>query len=193
MNTNSNREACHWANKSYWAFLFAWLFVAMSFVGCSQERWIDVTPNSAGFTVSMPGQPAEQKQTVPSPSGALRCVYYDFDQREISTEYMVCFVTYPNMVMTNLSSERILSSGLQSMLSNPSVKFIKNEFGHFEKYPSKEFEFVNSTVALTTIGREILAGNRMYLIQVVTPNARASDRNVQRFINSFKLADKSSN
>jgi hypothetical protein len=166
---------------------FAFSLATTLLMSCSQKQWVDVRPSTGEFVVSMPAQPTLEKQSKDFAFGKLTWVNYNVNQGE--TSFMVSFVDYPDAIMTNLTSDRILASGLdQIMRTNPSRRPLKDSTGLFQGFPSKDSVVDDAPLAFTTIARQVLVGNRMYLIQVNTPTKQSESRDIQRFMDSLKLA-----
>jgi hypothetical protein len=154
------------------------------------SSWQTVTPEGAGFSVLMPGSPAEESR--------------DFGQGRISMRiYRVKSqeMEYAAGVMLNFPSEMMQQPGFaaryfqmlpdlmtaSSEYKDRNYKLIAQRNVSTENHPGRQYKFDSETNILTM--RVYLAERSIYLMIVESPKVAISNDNLDKFFSSLTFTE----
>jgi hypothetical protein len=146
--------------------------------------WVKFSPAGAHFTILLPVEPKEDKQTVQSPHGPYTTYLYS----SISAErefYMVGWADYDPKFNFDVQAE--LNANRDNFVNGLKAKLLSTTPIKLGTYPGIEFE-AELTGKVDIVSRVYIVGRRPYQLITVTPAGRDATANRERFFSSFKLA-----
>lgn len=161
------------------------LGVAAPLHAASPDHWARVAPAGAGFSVLMPGSPAEQTSEVPTRVGIT--IVRIFIREVGSNIYMTSYNDYP-------ASSAIFDA--QAALDGARDGAIRNTLGAvlltdvnftFDGYPAKGIVVEVMGGKLIYRSRMYLVGTRLYQTAFAAPPRLAHNSGGNRFLGSFRL------
>lgn len=160
---------------------------AQSSVQAATVQWQSFSPTDGGFSVLMPGQPAQKKQTLNTPAGDINTYFYTSTQDGGKINYTVSYVELPKGV-EKMSPAVLLEAMASGLMGDNRVKVLSEQTIQLGDYPGRAFKIEAPDKALI-MHRAYLVKQRIYQIAVQVPQAQEKNLSgdVDRFFNSFKL------
>lgn len=160
---------------------------AQSSVQVAQAQWQSFTPTDGGFSVLMPGQPSQKKQTLNTPAGDINTYFYTSTQDGGKINYTVSYVDLPKGV-EKMSPPVLLEAMASGLMGDNRVKVLSEQTIQLGDYPGRAFKIEAPDKALI-MHRAYLVKQRIYQIAVQVPQAQEKTLtgDVERFFNSFKV------
>lgn len=153
----------------------------------SPVQWTSFTPDKGGFSVSMPGQPKPNMQTLNTPAGDMNTYFYTSTLEGGKINYTVSYVDLPQG-MTQMPADLLLEAIGSGLTGDERVKVLNEQVINLESYPGRAFKIESQNRAIVH-HRAYLVKQRIYQIAVEVPAAQEKtlSSDVERFLNSFKL------
>jgi hypothetical protein len=153
----------------------------------AQAQWQSFSPSDGGFSVLMPGQPTQRKQTLNTPAGDINTYFYISTQDSGKVNYTVSYVELPKGVQ-NMPAPVLLEAMASGLMGDDRMKVVSEQAIKLGDYPGRAFKIEAPDKALI-MHRAYLVKQRIYQIAVQVPQAqeKALAGDVDRFFNSFKL------
>jgi hypothetical protein len=144
--------------------------------------WKDFTPASKAFTVKMPGDPSEIKNTVPSPAGNLTIIAYVLKQPN-----QVLGVTVTEMPAAALKdgADQLLGGVKVGLTAVSGTKVVSEEKITLGSHPGREFVITTPKVGTRKI-RAYLVGSRLFTLEANPVNAD-NEKDFKTFFDSFRV------
>jgi hypothetical protein len=160
---------------------------AQSTMQSAQSQWKTFTSKEGGFSILMPGQPAQKKQTLNTPAGDIDTYFYVTTQDSGKVNYTVSYVDLPKGVQ-NMPPPVMLEAMASGLMGDSRVKVVSGESIKLGDYPGRAFKIEAPDKALI-MHRAYIVKQRMYQVVAQVPQAqeKALVGDVERFFNSFKL------
>ncbi len=160
---------------------------AQSSTQVAQAQWQSFSPADGGFSVLMPGQPTQKKQTLNTPAGDINTYFYTSTQDGGKVNYTVSYVDLPKGV-ENTPAPVLLEAMASGLVGDNRVKVVSEQAIKLGDYPGRAFKIQAPDNALI-VHRAYLVKQRIYQIAVQVPQAQEKtlSGDVDRFFNSFKL------
>lgn len=175
------------------------VFIVISFLSASfqpvENEWKEYTPEGAKCSILMPGQPTKREKTVNAAIGEIQLNMFMFQPPEKTDPNALYMVSYSDLPATFITSDSILR--LKTFFDNTRDGAIKNIKGkllsetiiNYKQYPGREqrVDFRNGLAVIKY--RYYLVKNRLYTLQVITETKNNFNKSINKFMDSFKLAE----
>ncbi len=168
--------------------LLALALIAMTLASCQTAGWKEFRSAEGSFSVMMPGTPEEQAQTIDTLAGAVDA--YLFVLADEDAAYLVSYSDYPNIVVQQSNSDDILDGVRDGEAANVRGLLLSEQIISLDDYPGRELKIDTLDGKVTIRSRIYLVNNRLYQVVVVIPKDHpTSDKNIDKFLESFTLTD----
>ena len=161
------------------------LFIVVLLAGCWQSGWKGLVSKKGEFTILMHGSPHKEVFTTFTPDGQID--KYKFVLVKESVTYTVRFVDYPEIVVEKSTKDSLLDEAQKRAVSNLQGKLMAGKSISLNGYPGREVEIEFAGGETIYQCRMYLVGARFYQVSVEMPKEKASQKSVEKFLNSFKL------
>jgi hypothetical protein len=140
------------------------------------------------FSVLMPGTPKPTKQTAPLTNSTITTDLYLFqaDSPNDGGVFFTVYNDYPADQVKQQSLQTILNNIRDGQINAVKGKLLNEKDITLSQIPGKETEISGSGAYIK--GRYYLAGNRLYQVYVAYPEGQQSTKNIQTFLDSFKIS-----
>jgi hypothetical protein len=147
------------------------------------DGWVKFSPSGSPFTVLMPSEPKENKQTSESPNGPYTtCLFTSVTaDHEI---YLVGWVDYDPKFNFGVQAE--LEANRDNFVNNVKAKLLSTTPIKLGTHPGIEFKAELEGKA-DIVSRVYIVGRRPYQLIIVTPTGLDSSAAHARFFSSFRL------
>jgi hypothetical protein len=169
------------------ALLLISLLLAVWLSGCTPKPQ-EFKSVAGRFAVTAPKTLQESTQDVELQAGKI--TLYLFSTQQDNIGYFVSYCDYPPETMAHGDPETMLDGSRDGALSNAKGKLLSETKITLEGNPGREvvMETADESGRRATIkGRLFMVKNRLYQVMVVAPRSQAGDKEVDQFIQSFKL------
>lgn len=184
--------------KLKWRNLSVLLLVLMA-AGCGQggPQWAEWKSPKGDFSVSLPGVPTESVETMPVGTLNLQLHKYDLtaqwpDKR--LANFRVLAVDYPTGTISAQGANELLESTWQSAFERTRRKsndtLIYKRATQHQGRAALEWQTRaqnSSGSVLTTTSRNIIDGDRMYMLSTLMDEKFVKQGEATRFLDSFKI------
>lgn len=157
--------------------------VTLVIFGClGTATFTEFVSEEGGFSVSMPGEPNEETQTVPTEAGDIEV--HMFSVESGGTAYLVGYSDYPPDLVEMVDSEVLLDSARDGAVDDGTL--VSEESITLDDYPGRSLTVDTSDEDIMVFARIFLVGNRLYQV-VVSTGEDALTEDMSGFFDSFKL------
>lgn len=168
----------------YLALLF--LSILMSFT----PDWVKYTSSKDFFSISFPGKPVENEQTIPMDSEEMLVKNISANIGEKG--YGITVMLYPESVKLSSDSKedaaKVFRSSIDGGVNNlGDGKLVSEKDIVLDGYPGREFKITIMGGKGLITGRIYFVKKHIYLLQAATSIEDEGDEDIKRFINSFQL------
>ena len=169
--------------KKILAVLSLVLLAALSARAQTPDGWVKFSPPDSPFTVMMPSEPKEEKQTTESPYGPFTThLFTSFSpEREI---YLVGWVDYDPKFNFDVQAE--LEANRDNFVKNVKARLLSTTPIKLGTHPGIEFK-ADIEGKADIVSRVYIVGRRPYQLIMVSPAGLDSSAARERFFSSFKL------
>jgi hypothetical protein len=147
--------------------------------------WRDYTSKAGAYSILMPGQPDEQKQSVDTSAGRVDVYTSIFENR--AGAFIVAYTDYPNDAVQGSDPQALLDSAINNLQGT----LLNKANITLDGFPGREFEVEIPSDGTRPTGvmtaRHFLVGHRLYQVAVVTPKNPSTPDNAPKFLDSFRL------
>jgi hypothetical protein len=153
----------------------------------SSESWKTFTSEADGFSIDMPGVPAETSQSTTTELGEIAIHFFQIANGE--AQYAVTFNDYPIEISAeDLNADQVLDDAIEGAGRGGEVESVNRI--EVQGNPAVEGE-LNMQETTHVWYRGILVKNRLYQLIMTAPQASKADfaDEAQRFNDSFTLLD----
>ncbi|MBL0358735.1 MAG: hypothetical protein IPP72_18545 [Chitinophagaceae bacterium] len=155
--------------------------------------WIEFT--SHGFSASFPKKPEADSQMVNSPVGKLKFNSFMYDASEDSTDenlvYGVMTMIYPDSLTQQMKVpafiKGLFDGAVKGGVNSVKGKLLSEKEIEFEGCPGREvkIDFHNGLAIIRM--RMYMVKATMFTLQTITYTEKDENKQIERFMNSFKL------
>lgn len=161
---------------------------ALTLAGCeSTPVWKDVLSKEGGFSVSMPGTPAEKRQAFQTAAGPVEAHFFTVEADGGGTVYMVVYGDYPEALTATSDREMLLDAARDGAVGNIRGTLLGERRISMGSHPGRELQVLSSDGRLALQMRIYIVNNRQYQVVAVTPKETRSTADRDRFLDSFRL------
>jgi hypothetical protein len=154
--------------------------------GCKPVPWIEFKSADGNFSVLMPGTPTADVQTVNTQSGQIEIHFYTLSTK--NAVYSVSYSDYPASIFDTTPIKSILDGARDGAVKNTQGRLIDEADIALGAYPGRELNVESSGGTNVMQAHLYVVNHRLYQVIVVTGKGRASSPDLQKFLDSFKLA-----
>ncbi len=164
----------------------AFVISAILLTGCHNSSLKEFQSQTGKFTVMMPGAPIEKSRTINTQAGSIELHNFVLDQG-IEGAYMVFYSDYPENTVENIDVNEFMDYGRKGAIAGEGKKLILEENISLNGNPGRKLiiEIAGGT-GMQKINI-FLVGNRLYQVNWTGSKEKASSKDVDGFLNSFKL------
>jgi len=140
------------------------------------------------FTIEMPGEPKEQINKIDTALGPIDLHLFVFSP-DPNIVYIASYADYPEDVIKKSDSEKMLNGARDGAVKNINGKLDREKKITIDKHPGRDISIV-ADQAMARV-RMYLVDARLYqVILVSTSKESVTSKDAEKFLDSFKLADK---
>lgn len=150
--------------------------------GFKQAEWPKFKSTEENFTISMPGEPKQERNSARGPFGNGHHIY-SIESSGIS--YTVSNSVFDNPPTQPKDIKRILDTARDLVLMVTGGKLLSDKDSPLEGFPGREVR-IEKDKKLWTLHAYIVKG-RMYQLMTTEPKAKEQSPDVAKFFDSFKL------
>lgn len=165
--------------------LAPWLTVllALALASCGGEATKDLaTLDGDGFSVSMPGEPMRNEESVPTPNGTVKAILYTSDSKEGA--FTIAYTQLPEGVRGDLKG------AIKGSAANVGGTVREEAATTYKGYKARDARTTGVADDKGTLFiRAILAKDRLYLLQFVGdgPNLKKAPSAYAEIVNSLVI------
>jgi len=166
------------------AFRLLAIVLLLSCFACTRKNWQTVKEN--GFTVDMPGAPARNQQTAPTPAGQITSYTYSV---EVKNEgYTVAYTEYPAAALEKLTdTEKFLDNGRAGAIASFNGALTEEHPLKLSNYSGREFSADAKNKDATVTDRIYWAPPRVYQVIYERPKGTPIAGDGKKFLDSFSI------
>lgn len=159
------------------------LLAALNVWARTPAGWVKFSPTGSPFTVMLPSEPKENKQTAESPDGPYTTYLFTCSgpEREI---YLIGWVDYDPKFKFGVQAE--LEANRDNFVRNVKGKLLSTTPIKLGTHPGIEFK-ADIEGKADVVSRVYIVGRRPYQLIMVSPTGRDSSADRERFFSSFRL------
>ncbi len=163
------------------------LVALLLFAGCEATPWKEFESKEGGFSVMMPGPPAEKRQTFNTQLGSVDARFFTVEAERGSSVYMVVYGDYPEALMATEDKGLLLDAARDGAVGNIQGTLLSEREISIGGHPGRELQVQSSDGKLSLQIRIYLVGSRQYQVVMVSPKSSTPAADRDRFFDSFKL------
>jgi hypothetical protein len=150
----------------------------------SSSSW--ETISDTGFSLSMPGTPSKNDDTIPSAAGPLPLRMYTLSKG--FEGYITGYTEYPDIVFTASEPEELLNNAQQGAISNVKGEVTSQRSITLNGHPGREIVGTSPSQNIGFTARVFLAQPRMYmLVYTQYDKDKPISADGKRFLDSFQI------
>lgn len=159
------------------------VLAALNVLAQTDDGWVKFSPAGSPFTVMLPTEPKEDKQTEQSPNGPYTTYLFSSSspEREI---YLVGWVDYDPKFNFGVQAE--LEANRDNFVKNIKAKLLSTTPIKLGTHPGIEFKAELEGKA-DIVSRVYIVGRRPYQLIMLSPVGSDSSAARERFFSSFRL------
>jgi hypothetical protein len=152
--------------------------------GQTAAEWRDFTSPDGSFTIALPGDPIEKKETTKTAAGNMDMHLFTLDLRNIS--YAVIYTDFPPafLQMPN-AAEKLLEGGRNGAVAQVKGRLVSDQPISIGRHPGRELQIECSQG--TILARIYIIDGRLYQMIVLTPTGKAISHDARKFLESFRV------
>jgi hypothetical protein len=160
--------------------------------GTGQSAWEEFNSEDGNFTVSFPGIPEEETESINTEVGTINRQTFVVENDGGQTTYLVMYINYPGDAVEMASYDKILNSVRDDLMATYQGKVNKEELVQLDNYPGREFDFEGKWENNLVYGNVItlLIEQRLYLLMALGVEEEVAKEDVEKFFVSFESLDK---
>jgi hypothetical protein len=160
--------------------------------GTGQSAWEEFNSEDGNFTVSFPGIPEEETESINTEVGTINRQTFVVENDGGQTTYLVMYINYPGDAVEMASYDKILNSVRDDLMATYQGKVNKEELVQLDNYPGREFDFEGKWENNLVYGNVItlLIEHRLYLLMALGVEEEVAKEDVEKFFVSFESLDK---
>ena len=162
--------------------LAAVMSLALLAGGFTQAEWPKFKSTEENFTISMPGEPRQERNSGRGPFGNGHHIY-SIESNGVS--YTVSNSVFENPPTQPKDIKRVLDFARDVVLTVTSGKLLSDKDISVEGYPGREVR-IEKDKKVWTLHAYVVKG-RMYQLMTTEPKAKEQSPDTAKFFDSFKL------
>lgn len=147
--------------------------------------WTEFRSLEGGFSIDMPGTPKKQTESVPTAAGTITA--HLFTQERMNDGYMAGYSDFPKQLIKASPPATLLKGGRDGAVANVGGKLLGDKMITLDGHPGIEFDFEVQSKGIRSRARVYLVDNRLYQTVVYQSQALWSEKQADRFLDSFRL------
>src|SRR5262252_3955513 len=158
--------------------------LVLSCFACARKNWQTINEN--GFSVEMPGVPARNQQTAPTPAGQITNYTYSVELK--NEAYTVAFAEYPAAAVEKLTdTEKFLDNGRAGAIASFNGALTEEHPLKLSNYSGREFSADAKNKDATVTDRIYWAPPRVYQVIYERPKGTPLTGDGKKFLDSFSI------
>lgn len=158
----------------------------------AEAAWREFTSTDGGYSISMPGNPIEQTQSVDTAAGSVDLHSVSLDDR--TGTYIAMYSDFPANVVQQSDPQALLDASRDGAVANSKGQLINDRKISTDQFPGREIQVsvpadIGQSASLI-VDRYYLVDQRLYQTMVIMQNAQAPSNDALKFLDSFKLLKK---
>jgi hypothetical protein len=152
------------------------------------DEWIAFTSPAGSFTIRMPEKPELDIQTIATLAGPMETHLYTASDR-FGVVYQTGYSDFPPQLVKPARSQQLLVDAQKGAAGNLGGTVSAERVLEVDGHPAREFsmQVTSKGMQFGYWGRLILAGARLYQLQVIAPGDLGSEEKRKRFFESFQI------
>jgi hypothetical protein len=151
--------------------------------------WTNFTAPGNEFQVNLPGEPAVQKQEMPTPFGKMKMTMYIANDAETNSIVGVVSCALPQAIAKQFKEtpEAGLDGFVEGMISGVNGKKTSSKEVKMGTYTGREFEASIYEGEGKLFGRVFVVEDKAYMLMVMAPKDQNVKGDIRKFYGSFKV------
>jgi len=166
-------------------FVFA-ILVSLLAGGCSLFAWKEFKSTKGQFSLTLPGTPKEQTETINTQAGDIDLHLFLLEKSDIA--YMVGYSDYPEDLLKVAKPQQILDGARDGAVSNVKGELLQEKTATLKGHKGREIKIKTEKGIIRA--RLFLVGSRLYQLMVITGKEKALSKNIEKSFDSFKILEK---
>lgn len=158
----------------------------------AQDTWQKFSPPGQAFEVMVPGTMRDGQKKILTDLGEIRPVTWMLEGKPSDPNflYLLSYVDYPEGTFHTDSTAMIrefFNAGLDTHVRDLKGELVYSTESPYGQHAGILFRATNDHRKLVVKGRQILAGDRLYFLQVYTIVQKSLNPEMDRYLESFRL------
>lgn len=183
--------------KNKITFLFSVAVLGLALTAATfKEDWHPFVSKESGFKILFPQKPEYTPQTIESEIGELTLNLYSYDASSAENDeniiYMVNYTAYPLEMVNSDNMETLdafFTGAIEGAAKNVDGKILSEKKIMMGNIEGREVQIDYSNGEAIITMRVYLTKNKVYMAQVITETAKANNKSLQKFMNSFVIVN----
>lgn len=149
--------------------------------------WQDYQSTPGRFSLQVPGKPQEQSQEQPTETGTVKVNMVITEAN--NSGYFVGYADIPDKSAAPVDVQKSLGESIKSSVANINGELKSEQEYKLGTFPCRDFDATGKVQTTDVImkGRFCISENRMYQVFALGSKENLETKDVERFINSFKI------
>ncbi|MDW8365330.1 MAG: hypothetical protein RMK49_05760 [Abditibacteriales bacterium] len=151
------------------------------------DSWKEFRSPAGRFSVRLPGAPKEDKQAIDTAAGKIDMFLFTY---EVSNDvaYLIIYSDYPEDLIVNADKTKMLDGARDGAVKNVKGTLRSEKNISLSGWLGREIVIDTPDDPASTIkSRMYLVKNRLYQVMAVMPKGKETSKDVDKFLDSFKL------
>ena len=155
--------------------------------GCGEEKkeWETFESDTGRFSILFPGAPEKETESVPTTIGTIKTEFFMVEQKDMA--YSVNYADYPAEVVAASDTRAMLDGARMGAMANVNGELLSEKEISLGGHPGREIEIEIADEDIIIRARFYLVENRLYVIQALSKESKASSPDIDEFLDSFEL------
>lgn len=161
------------------------------------SEWYQYQSKEGSYKISMPAEPKEQTQKIPTAVGELTMfiAMLESEESDANLLYMSAYSEYPSekisSTMGNESTDRFFKGAAEGAAKNMNGTVRSMKEANYKGFPGKMIYCDISLAGQDFVAQQklILVKNKFYMLQTFTRVGQEDNENSKKFFESFELPD----
>jgi hypothetical protein len=149
--------------------------------------WQDYQSATGKFSLQVPGKPQEQSQEQPTEAGTVKVNMVITEAN--NSGYFVGYADIPDKSAAPVDVQKSLGESIKSSVANINGELKSEQEYKLGTFPCRDFDATGKVQTTDVImkGRFCISENRMYQVFALGSKENLETKDMERFINSFKI------
>jgi hypothetical protein len=139
------------------------------------------------FTIMLPKNVKEEKQTVNTQVGPIECLFYNAKAKYL--DFTIACSEYPDSFVANKDPKILLDGSRDGAIRNIQGTLLTETFIDINGHPGRDLRIEGPQKAIIE-SRIYLVGKRLYQIMAISQPGHSFDKKIDEVFKSFKIRDK---